>query len=107
MIDTQSLQVVKEVFSSSLTLWAVINFRLFFLGQGCHTRTEKHFADIKLHFLKLRIDISYASLMFLLGSNKVDFWHTVCYILSAPWWWIRSTVKNFDIYKFKINKKYH
>lgn len=112
MIDTQSLQVVKKVFSSSLTLWAVIDFRLFFLGQGCHTSTEKHCADIQLHFLKPGTDISYAPLMFLLGYHKVDFWDIVCYIdiykyiVSALLWWIRSTVKNFGI-KFKINKKYY
>lgn len=57
MIDTQSLQVVKEVFSSSLILWAVITFRLVVLGAELSYKDRKTLCCYLVEMLLLKHEL--------------------------------------------------
>ncbi len=57
MIDTQSLQVVKEVFSSSLILWAVITFRLVVLGAQLSYKDRKTLCSYLVELLLLKREL--------------------------------------------------
>ncbi len=57
MIDTQSLQVVKEVFSNSLILWAVITFRLVVLGAQLSYKDRKTLCSYLVELLLLRREL--------------------------------------------------